>query len=200
MKNLIAEALELSNRYAAKLRQGLEAASLSEADLEQIFKNIRLDSGIYLSAKPQYKLYPDSFHRFCEQYLHADIAQKIRRIQQPYQHQVETILAVLKGHDTVLSAGTGSGKTESFLAPIIHYCRQQRSVGVKALIIYPMNALASDQIRRIGEYTRDTGIRFGIYVGSTPRNQANGIAKSEFEHQILYRDEMISHPKFPMPN
>ena len=70
----------------------------------------------------------------------------------PYVHQ-DTAFQRLTGDDgqsTLIATGTGSGKTECFLYPILEYCYQHRGEnGIKALIIYPMNALATDQARRI---------------------------------------------------
>ena len=71
-----------------------------------------------------------------------------------YLHQ-EQAFARLSGDtakSTVISTGTGSGKTESFLYPILDYCRQhQGERGIKAILIYPMNALATDQAKRIAK-------------------------------------------------
>ena len=53
---------------------------------------------------------------------------------------------------TLVTTGTGSGKTESFLIPLLDHCRRQRRAGqrgIKALVLYPMNALANDQARRV---------------------------------------------------
>jgi DEAD/DEAH box helicase domain-containing protein len=53
---------------------------------------------------------------------------------------------------TLLTTGTGSGKTESFLYPILDYCyKNQDKKGIKAIILYPMNALATDQAQRLAE-------------------------------------------------
>ena len=76
----------------------------------------------------------------------------------PYVHQVQALRAWAKGSDIIVSTGTGSGKTECFLWPIVghlhRYARRNKDTpgahrGVKALILYPMNALVADQLKRL---------------------------------------------------
>ncbi|MFE1072352.1 DEAD/DEAH box helicase, partial [Streptomyces sp. NPDC058783] len=77
----------------------------------------------------------------------------------PYTHQATAWqrLSSKSGHapePTIVTTGTGSGKTESFLIPILDHCARARAAGVKgvkALLLYPMNALADDQARRIDD-------------------------------------------------
>ena len=55
-------------------------------------------------------------------------------------------------NNALVATGTGSGKTECFLYPVLDHCVRAKSAGeqgIKALVIYPMNALATDQARRI---------------------------------------------------
>lgn len=92
-------------------------------------------------------------------------------------HQEKAIRSIMQGHDTIVATGTGSGKTETFVVPILDYClRQQDKRGVKAIIVYPMNALANDQIDRLRHYiyflNRQTGgrVTLGRYVGDTPED------------------------------
>ncbi len=91
----------------------------------------------------------------------------------PYVHQ-QKAFARLTGDDgssTIIATGTGSGKTECFLYPILEYCYQHRKErGIKALIIYPMNALASDQAKRIANLIYNSpelrgNVTAGMYVG-----------------------------------
>jgi ATP-dependent helicase YprA (DUF1998 family) len=94
-----------------------------------------------------------------------------------YGHQEKAIRAIAAGNTTVVSTGTGSGKTECFLYPIVSRCLQLRGekapAGIVAVLVYPMNALAEDQLGRLRELLAGTGITFGMYVGSTPTNAAD---------------------------
>lgn len=107
----------------------------------------------------------------------------------PFKHQVEALENFSLGKDLFVSTGTGSGKTECFLWPIMVKCIAEaqnrpasfRKNAVRTLIIYPMNALVSDQLARFrkimgGEeffkiFTQDTHAtripHFGMYTGRT---------------------------------
>lgn len=90
--------------------------------------------------------------------------------QTPYHHQAEACLRILAGKPTVVATGTGSGKTEAFSMPIIDHCLQVHQEGihtVKAVLIYPMNALANDQCGRIRKLLDGTDISFGRYTRET---------------------------------
>lgn len=94
-----------------------------------------------------------------------------------YGHQEAAIRAVVEGRTTLVSTGTGSGKTECFLYPIISRCLALRdadaAAGITAVLIYPMNALAEDQMGRLRELLAGTGITFSLYVGTTPERSAD---------------------------
>jgi DEAD/DEAH box helicase domain-containing protein len=94
----------------------------------------------------------------------------------PYLHQEKAFLRLSSASplNTLVATGTGSGKTECFLLPLLDHCRQehaQRSRGIKAILIYPMNALATDQARRIAQLIHSTpalaGLRAGLYIGAS---------------------------------
>lgn len=92
-------------------------------------------------------------------------------------HQEDAIRAIVGGQSTLVSTGTGSGKTECFLYPIISDCLRLRDAGapegIVAVIIYPMNALAEDQLGRMRELLTGTGVSFGLYVGKTKERTAD---------------------------
>lgn len=95
------------------------------------------------------------------------------RMREPYAHQSTAFRRIARGEPTIVATGTGSGKTEAFLMPILDYAyRRREESGPKAILLYPMNALAIDQNNRIGEYVRGTGISYGVYTGSTERRQS----------------------------
>lgn len=113
-----------------------------------------------------------------------------------YRHQETAIRKFKDGRNLVVSTGTGSGKTESFLLPIVdELLREHRDgtlgPGVRALLLYPMNALANDQIKRLRELLADVPeITFGRYTGETEEKTSDA-AK-------LYR-ELNDHAD-PLPN
>ncbi|MCC8046585.1 MAG: DEAD/DEAH box helicase [Clostridiales bacterium] len=117
----------------------------------------------------------------------------------PYVHQEKAFERLVgdDGRSTLVATGTGSGKTECFLYPILEYCYQHRGEhGIKALIIYPMNALASDQARRIVEliYGSDElrgNVNVGMYVGG----QEHTPARMMSEHGVITDHEtMLNNP------
>ena len=122
----------------------------------------------------------------------------------PYKHQFEAFKRLHtknehKPKPTLLTTGTGSGKTESFLFPILDYCyKHRKESGVKVIILYPMNALATDQAKRLAEAIyKDENLRglvtAGLFIGE-------GKDKTKFpkvmgeSHVIENRDEIISNP------
>lgn len=92
-----------------------------------------------------------------------------------YTHQLHAIKASKK-RNIIVASGTGSGKTECFLYSMINnllFSEDTKSLkdpGVRILLIYPMNALVKDQLKRIVGLLRESseGITVGMYTGQTP--------------------------------
>ena len=116
----------------------------------------------------------------------------------PYQHQMD-VFARLSGtmmRSTLVATGTGSGKTESYLWPIFEHCRQQQGQpGIKAILIYPMNALASDQARRIATALTTLPalkeIRAGIYADAEPQDATFAVTPASI---ITHRETLRRDP------
>lgn len=96
------------------------------------------------------------------------------QIDKLFKHQEDAISSIMNNNHTIVSTGTGSGKTESFLFPIIDHCIKNKNKGLKAIIVYPMNALANDQMLRLRTLLYQINsnlkepIRIAKYTGQTP--------------------------------
>jgi len=70
-----------------------------------------------------------------------------------HRHQVESIRAARAGDNYVLTTGTGSGKSLSYIIPIVdHVLRRGSGRGIQAIVVYPMNALANSQLGELEKY------------------------------------------------
>lgn len=131
-----------------------------------------------------------------------------------YLHQEKAIEKIVTGKNVVVSTGTGSGKTNCFLIPVINELLREKEQGrlndgVRAIFIYPMNALANDQIKGLREILRSfPDIRFGVYNGGTENREADAIKlyesmyanekypelRKRLPNEEISRDEMKKHP------
>lgn len=129
--------------------------------------------------------------------LHPHLEQRTpSAVSQLYRHQEKAIRAIVGGRSTLVSTGTGSGKTECFLYPIVSRCLRLRdegaAAGISAVIVYPMNALAEDQLMRLRSLLAGTGVSFGMYVGKTPEREGDvggarlppGSSRADYEAQL----------------
>ena len=93
----------------------------------------------------------------------------------PYKHQQISFERLTtennKPKPTILTTGTGSGKTECFMYPVLDYCyKHLGKKGIKTIILYPMNALATDQAQRLAEAIYDDErlkgkVTAGLFIG-----------------------------------
>ena len=130
----------------------------------------------------------------------------------PHLHQIQAFrrLTTHDGHQpepTLLTTGTGSGKTECFLFPVLDYVyqmnREKVCPGVKVIILYPMNALASDQAKRLAEAIWGTEeehplrgkVTAGLFIGegTNPKEHPTQMGK---DHIIENRDSIV-HGEVP---
>ena len=126
-----------------------------------------------------------------------------------YKHQEKAIKKIaLDGRNIVVSTGTGSGKTESFMIPVLRELVTEAEAGtlypgVRALLIYPMNALANDQTERLRVLLADyPEITFGVYTGQTKQKTEDALAeykslnenKKPIPNELISRNQMIETP------
>lgn len=181
----------------------------------------------YIEALPQYQSHSLKFDELPSEYFNITEEKTIKLIKDfisaglfdrkriPYSHQAEMLKESLAGYNCVITSGTGSGKTEAFLMPLISqiikeaitwkaakriddnqlnwwndknervphrkHDSETRSAAMRALILYPMNALVEDQLTRLREALDSDEVRnicktelnnnriyFGRYTGNTP--------------------------------
>ena len=81
-----------------------------------------------------------------------------------HQHQVDAIRAARDRRNYVLTTGTGSGKSLSYIVPIVdHVLRAGSGQGVRAIVVYPMNALANSQYEELEKF-----LAHGPWGGRSP--------------------------------
>jgi len=119
-----------------------------------------------------------------------------------YLHQEKAIEKIVAGKNVVVSTGTGSGKTNCFVIPVINELLREKEQGklnngVRAIFIYPMNALANDQIKSLREILMNyPDIRFGVYNGGTENNEADAIKL----YEAMYANEKYPELRKRLPN
>lgn len=153
----------------------------------------------YVESSPAYKnkqngiqissVLPD----WMKEYFKALSAAKLGVHPAPFCHQIDALESAYRGEDLFVSTGTGSGKTECFMWPLMAKLADEAKNnpeswemrGVRTIIMYPMNALVSDQISRLRRLIGDPNHRFigafrdacgyhsrrpqfGMYTGRTP--------------------------------
>ena len=102
---------------------------------------------------------------------------------QPYKHQYESWHKLLEDNKSIcVTTGTGSGKTECFMLPVVKDIAEHRAAegeGVQAIFLYPLNALAEDQRDRLNKILEQIDpedkqtIRFAVYNRNTPENEGD---------------------------
>lgn len=183
---------------------------INESLTEQV-KNETISNGPYLSISPNYEkkcnlqsLIPSMLSQGFTKIPESSLKPEKFNL---YTHQYEALDTVInKNHNLVLSTGTSSGKTFSFLLPILNYLLNEREKGelcpgVRAMIIYPMNALANDQLNELRELLKGTGITYGAYTGDTQQSQSDAlkIYKKTYDkdpdvNELISREAMNAEP------
>jgi len=134
--------------------------------------------------------------------VHSD--RRFPKSRRPYQHQLAAwkILKQEPPRSAIVSVGTASGKTECFLIPILddliqEWDRNQKRplCGVRALFLYPLNALINSQKDRLAAWTAGLagGIRFCLYNGATPDSVQTTEQQRTLE-EVLSRRELRNSP------
>ncbi|WJH36836.1 DEAD/DEAH box helicase [Paenibacillus sp. CC-CFT747] len=191
----------VTNRLHSKLREYIEAQyHISEEELIHKRKALldsegAISSDPFIESTPVYEpgaTYSEmNIPMHCKDAMNylAALQPGVGVFKRPYKHQAAALQHFLTDkEDLIVATGTGSGKTESFLHPILCSLIDEgkerlssfKQHGVRALLLYPMNALVSDQVARlrrlfgseaVAAYFRESYGRhplFGMYTSRTP--------------------------------
>jgi len=185
--------VELAKRIEERYRRYLKTTFyFKDPELRKSFEeeldSDRLSKGPYLEATPVFKRgrTPKTLFRdLLQSEIDEGFLQAVQGDRPLYRHQENAVQKVFHNENVVVATGTGSGKTEAFLLPILLHLYQEFTAGVlgpgvRALVLYPMNALANDQRDRLGDICKrlkdaDSPFRFtfGRYIGETPEDESD---------------------------
>lgn len=235
---------ETHNSIKNKLIDYIKAQYLAENQLlieaceDIIDKKGILFQEPYIEANPAYEIVDDGVNK-------SDIPSDIKKIlvemsdnklgvfKNPFKHQVKALEGFYNGKDLFVATGTGSGKTECFMWPMVSSIvgeavknpESWQQNGVRALMLYPMNALVSDQLGRLRKMIGDTTgkfrdvfynnvssnntriPKFGMYTGRTPypgeksstedKELASTLTKDLLDKEDIIKNKLIEIGKYP---
>lgn len=115
----------------------------------------------------------------------------------PYLHQVKSWhLSLNEKKSTLVTTGTGSGKTECFMLPVLQdiFTHNPNGTGVNAIFLYPLNALIGSQKKRMHEWCQALGnINYAVYNGNTKENVPNATQAKAYP-EVISRVNIRSKP------
>jgi DEAD/DEAH box helicase domain-containing protein len=116
----------------------------------------------------------------------------------PYKHQLESWEMLLnKNKSIAVTTGTGSGKTECFMLPVIHdihkNCKNQ--VGINAIFLYPLNALIASQRKRMHAWcSAIDGVRYALLTGETANKESSKEKRDKAFPELISREQIRDTP------
>lgn len=187
---------DLLGDYSSYVKGFLE---VQDPDLET-FVNTRLDGG-FLWPQPLVQLNPaflpgplidDLVQAGKLDPVCSKIFQRGKSLESPkgmplrlYRHQELALDRALAGSNYVLTTGTGSGKSLTYILPIVnHVLKQGSGQGIQAIVVYPMNALANSQLGEMEKFLLPgfpegkPPVRFARYTGQEKQEERDGLLAS----------------------
>jgi hypothetical protein len=131
-------------------------------------------------------------------------AYRFSRKRVPYKHQIESWDALINQEQSIaVTTGTGSGKTECFMLPVLYdlYKNCRNSTGINAIFRYPLNALIGSQKKRVDAWCRSLGnISYAVYNGKTKPTAQSRIAADRFPELISRKQIRETPPQILFTN
>ncbi|NTU52311.1 MAG: DEAD/DEAH box helicase [Chlorobiaceae bacterium] len=196
------DVFEFRNRLISEYEQFSRSFTKPDAEDIQTYLNSCYDQGVFWPA-PLVQLNPSFvpggsvedlvssgvLHRECARIFRAGKSESgIGVTLRLHKHQEEAIRAAQRKQNYVLTTGTGSGKSLSYFIPIVDHALRQKDSGdtaprVRAIVIYPMNALANSQREELHRFLKlgyeggDGPVTFARYTGQESSEERDAIAR-----------------------
>ena len=202
--------------FHSDIEQRLKEAALAlwspgnlkvQSYLKTILENERLVSEVLFQGSYPWEPGNITFGE-CDDILGKDLIQALDSIKdeeyrfpkdrKPYKHQLTSWKHLLLNNKSIaVTTGTGSGKTESFMIPVINdlHANCQKTEGVNAIFLYPLNALISSQKKRLHAWCKATGgLTYAQLTGNTRDRQPVESERRKHYPEILSRQEIRKSP------
>ncbi len=202
-RNPIERSKYINNRYKEYLRSSFEFGTSNLQKLfekrlieEELFKGPYVDLNLpFQRGKNLYTLMEEGV--ICQSFKKLGEIDFERPL---YSHQEEAIKQIGSGRSAIITTGTGSGKTESFLFPILNELMRDvekgnTEVGIRAIFLYPINALVNDQMERVRKIlTICPDITYGFFTGDTQERVGKNYREKygEENHTFIPENELVS--------
>jgi ATP-dependent helicase YprA (DUF1998 family) len=184
--NPISAALRVLDAYRRRIRQTLVLNRLPTDQIEKVMQHLSVAAGasesstdpqVWFTSRRPFLRDEQSWMQLCDDLrLSSPVVAAYAFHDPPYAHQARAIRSITERRHTIIATGTGSGKTEAFFLPVMELCLHQQREGVKAIILYPRNALAEDQLERFRTLAGES-LRVEQFIGveDDARRQRNSL-------------------------
>ena len=202
---------EKLNSSLAKFITTTAAVSIARApklrkELERKISDFTMVKGPFVECLPDFEKGQSLEELYQEGFLHKDWLKLAKREPKLWSrplhvHQAE---AIKQESNYVVATGTGSGKTEAFLFPLVQDLftkKKKGNTGVKAILIYPLNALANDQMHRIAKLLfhdlDDPGITLGRFTGQVRSDSSRADEEAKIQEMPVFCDNFGEDASVP---
>ena len=197
------DVFKLRDRVVGEYRDYVESfVHIYDPRIER-FVHDKLDEGelwpdAVLQLNPAYEPGPTLGELAAKGELHWGTARFFGEDIRLYRHQQEAIRAAARGGPVVTSTGTGSGKSLTYLVPIVDHVlkNQPERHSVRAIIVYPMNALINSQLEALESFSKqnwpECPVRFDHYTGQV-RDEARNAIINDPPHILLTNYVMLEY-------
>ena len=147
--------------------------------------------------------FEDTHSFFGEDFINAldsikDDSFRFPKDRKPYKHQIASWKNLLEKEKSIaVTTGTGSGKTECFMLPVLYdiFSNCRNSEGINAIFLYPLNALIDSQKKRMHAWCSALdGVRYALLTGKTPNRVSSNTEKDEALPELISRYQIRKSP------